>query len=131
MSPEPIKKERVMSRDFLFFSTLVLPFPDTCNNKSLQNTPPYEIHYKNGDFTQSYSSGSVSVDYNFPSKVTNGIHHHQWNIRSPENTLINITFFRGQPYNLNPTVNISCLSRKGNLQVSHPIYFLLWIENVH
>uniref|UniRef100_K1QVG1 Latrophilin-3 n=1 Tax=Magallana gigas TaxID=29159 RepID=K1QVG1_MAGGI len=54
---------------------------NTCNNKSLQNTPPYEIHYKNGDFTQSYSSGSVSVDYNFPSKVTNGIHHHRWNIR--------------------------------------------------
>lgn len=100
---------------FIFWPVI---FCDTCNNKSLQNTPPYEIHYKNGDFTQSYSSGSVSVDYNFPSKVTNGIHHHQWNIRSPENTLINITFFRGQPYNLNPTVNISCLSRKGNLQVT-------------
>lgn len=78
---------------------------------------------KYGSSTKSFACSFVSVKYaTYPG---NGIQHHQWDITSAEDTLINITYFWGQPYNLNPTVNISCLSLKGNLQVSWLVYFFV------
>ncbi|XP_062586446.1 adhesion G protein-coupled receptor L4-like [Saccostrea cucullata] len=99
------------------FILILLPgfFCFMCNNDGLQNTPSHEIHYNATDYTQNFSDKYVTVDYKSYSK--SGIQHHQWTITSPQNTLINVTFFAGWPYNLNPTADISCESRKSNLKV--------------